>query len=140
MLWHSLVSLDLNIFTVVLVTVSVLSLFQLSNTLVEKKLRRGPEVCCTWNLYGWPRVCVARDGLNIGLLHIGHVLLMLTVSNPCVILNSRITSVLSRHVLYSKVCCMIDACLMIVRNVYVHIMSFVIILLGSDFSIYVGHE
>ena len=44
------------------------------------------------------------------------------------------------HVLYSKVCCMIDACLMIVRNVYVHIMSFVIILLGSDFSIYVGHE
>ena len=41
--------------------------------------------------YGWPRVCVARDGLNIiniGLLHIGHVLLMLTVSNPCVILNS----------------------------------------------------
>ena len=88
MLCHSLVSLDLNIFTVVLVTVSVLSLFQLSNTLVENKLRRGPEVCCTWNLYGWPRVCVARDGLNIGLLHIGHVLLMLTVSNPCVILNS----------------------------------------------------
>ena len=44
MLCHSLVSLDLNIFTVVLVTVSVLSLFQLSNTLVEKKLRRGPEV------------------------------------------------------------------------------------------------
>ena len=74
MLRHSLVSLDLNRFTVVLVTVSVLSLFQLSNTLVEKKLRRGPEVCCTWNLYGWPRVCVARDGLNIGLLHIGHVL------------------------------------------------------------------
>ena len=65
-----MVSLDLNIFTVVLVTVSVLSLFQLSNTLVEKKLRRGPEVCCTWNLYGWPRVCVARDGLNIGLLHL----------------------------------------------------------------------
>ena len=24
------------------------------------------------------------------------------------------------HVLYSKVCCMIDACLLIVRNVYVH--------------------
>ena len=48
------------------------SLFQLSNTLVIKKLRRGPEVCCTWNLYGWPRVCVTRDGLNIGLLHIGH--------------------------------------------------------------------
>ena len=24
------------------------------------------------------------------------------------------------HVLYSKVCCMIDACLMIVRNVYVN--------------------
>ena len=44
------------------------------------------------------------------------------------------------HVLYSKVCCMIDACLKIVRNVYVHIMSFVIILLGGDFSIYVGHE
>ena len=83
MLCHSLVSLDLNIFTVVLVTVSVLSLFQLSNTLVEKKLRRGPEVCCTWNLYGWPQVCVARDGLNIGLLYNGHVLLMLTVSNPC---------------------------------------------------------
>ena len=41
---HSLVSLDLNIFTVVLVTVSVLSLFQLSNTLVEKQLRQGPEV------------------------------------------------------------------------------------------------
>ena len=35
---------------------------------------------------------------------------------------------------------MIDACLMIVRNVYVNIMSFVIILLGGDFSIYVGHE
>ena len=35
-----MVSLDLNIFTVVLVTVSVLSLFQLSNTLVEKMLRR----------------------------------------------------------------------------------------------------
>ena len=33
-------------------------------------------------------MCVARDGLNIGLLHIGHVLLMLTVSNPCVILKS----------------------------------------------------
>ena len=30
----------------VLVTVFVLSSFQLSNTLVEKKLRRGPEVCC----------------------------------------------------------------------------------------------
>ena len=60
LLCHSLVSLDLNIFTVVLVTVSVLSLFQLSSTLV----------CCTWNL------------------HIGHVLLMLTVSNPCVILKS----------------------------------------------------
>ena len=44
------------------------------------------------------------------------------------------------HVLYPKVYCMIDACLMIVRNVYVHIMSFVIILLGGDFSIYVGHE
>ena len=29
-----------------------------------------------------------RDGLNIGLLHMGHVLLMLTVSNPCVILKS----------------------------------------------------
>ena len=35
---------------------------------------------------------------------------------------------------------MIDACLLLVRNVYVHIMSFVIILLGGDFSIYVGHE
>ena len=88
MLYHSLVSLDLNIFTVVLVTVSVLSLFQLSNTLVEKKLRRGPEVCCTWNMYGWLRVCVARDGLNIGLFRMGHVLLILTVSNPCVILKS----------------------------------------------------
>ena len=87
MLCHSLVCLDLNIFTVVLVTVSVLSLFQLSNTLVEKKLRRGPDRG-TWNLYGWPRVCVARDGLNIGLLHIGQVLLMLTVSNQCVILKS----------------------------------------------------
>ena len=43
---------------------------------------------------------MARDGLNIGLLHIGHVLLMLTVSNPCVILKSLITSVLSR--LYFK--------------------------------------
>ena len=42
LLCHSLVSHDLNIFIVVLVTVSVLSLFQLSNTLVEKKLRRGP--------------------------------------------------------------------------------------------------
>ena len=72
----------------VLVTVFVLSLFQLSNTLVEKKFQQGPEVCCTWNLYGWPRVCVARDGLNIGLLHMVHVLLMLTVSNPCVILKS----------------------------------------------------
>ena len=71
MFCHFLVSLDLNIFTVVLVTVSVLSLFQLSNTLVEKKLRQGPDVCYTWNLYGWPRVCVARDGLNIGLLHNG---------------------------------------------------------------------
>ena len=28
---------------------------------------------------------MARDGLNIGLLHIGHVLIMLTLSNPCVI-------------------------------------------------------
>ena len=37
---------------------------------------------------GWPRVCVARDGLNLGLLHMGHVLLMLTVSNPCVLLKS----------------------------------------------------
>ena len=83
-----MVSLDLHIFTVVLVTVSVLSLFELSNTLVEKKLRRGPEVCCTLNLYGWPRVCVARDGWNIGLLYIGHVLLMLTVSNTCVVLKS----------------------------------------------------
>ena len=80
MFCHSLVSLDLKIFTVVLVTFSVLNLFQLCNTLVEKKLRRGPEVCCTWNLYGWPRVCVVRDGLNIGLLHMGHALLMLTVS------------------------------------------------------------
>ena len=53
---HSLVSLDLNIFTVALVTISVLSLFQLSNTLVEKKLQRGAEVCCTWNLYGWLRL------------------------------------------------------------------------------------
>ena len=88
MFCYSLVSLDLNIFTVVLVTVSVLSLFQLSNTLVEMKLRRGPEVCCTWKLYGLSRVCVARDGLNIGLLYMGHVLLMLTVSNPCVILKS----------------------------------------------------
>ena len=35
---------------------------------------------------------------------------------------------------------MIDACLEMFRNVYVNIMSFVIILLGSDFSIYVGHE
>ena len=35
---HSLVNLDLNMFTVVLVTVSVLSLFQFSNTLVENKL------------------------------------------------------------------------------------------------------
>ena len=59
-----------------------------NNTLVEKKLQRFPEVCCTWNLYGWQRVCVARDGLNIELLHMGHVLLMLTVSNPCVILKS----------------------------------------------------
>ena len=73
---HYLVSLDFNIFTVVLVTVSVLSLFQLSNTLVEKKLRRGAEVCCTWNLYVWPPVCVARNGLNIGLLHMGYVLLI----------------------------------------------------------------
>ena len=72
LLCHSLVSLDLNIFTVVLVTISVLSLFQLSNTLVEKKLRRGPEVCCTWNLYGWPRVCVARDGLNSPLNSFGY--------------------------------------------------------------------
>ena len=70
MLCHFLVSLDSNIFTVVLVTVSVLSLFQLSNTLVENKLRGGPEVCCTWNLYGWPRVCVARDGFNIGSGHL----------------------------------------------------------------------
>ena len=31
---------------------------------------------------------MARDGLNIGLLHMGHVILMLTVSNPCVILKS----------------------------------------------------
>ena len=35
---------------------------------------------------------------------------------------------------------MIEACLLMFRNVYVHIMSFVIILLGGDFSIYVGHE
>ena len=68
MLCHSLVSLDLNIFTVVLVTVSVLSLFQLSNTLVEKKLRRGPEVCCTWNLYGWPRVCVGGHTIKTCLI------------------------------------------------------------------------
>ena len=96
MFCHCLVSLDLNIFTVVLVTVSVLSLFQLSNkiinwcaslphnTLSKQKLgRKEVEVCCTWNLYGWPRICVAWDGLNIGLLHMGHVLLMLTMSNPC---------------------------------------------------------
>ena len=101
MFCHSLVSIDLNILTVFLVTVSVKSLFQLSNTLVEKKFRRGPEVCCTWNLYRWSRVCVARDGLNIGLLHMGYVLLMMTVSIPCVILKSEITSVLSR--LYFKV-------------------------------------
>ena len=35
----------------------------------------------------WVAASVARDGLNIGLLHIGHALLMLTVSNPCVILK-----------------------------------------------------
>ena len=29
---------------------------------------------------------MTRVGLNIELLHMGHVLLMLTVSNPCVIL------------------------------------------------------
>ena len=33
------------------------------------------------------RVCVAMDGLNIGLLHMEYVLLLLTVSNPCVILK-----------------------------------------------------
>ena len=86
MFCHSLVSLDLNMFTVVLIPVTVLSLVQLSNTLVENKLRRGPEAGCTWNLFGWPHVCVVRDDLNIGLLHMG--LLMLTVSNPCVILKS----------------------------------------------------
>ena len=32
---------------------------------------------------GWLRVCVARDGLNIELLHIGHVLLMLSSSGTC---------------------------------------------------------
>ena len=42
----------------------------------------------TWHVYGWPPVCVTRDGLSIGLLHMGCALLMLTVSNPCVILKS----------------------------------------------------
>ena len=81
---HSLVSLDLNIFTVVLVTVSVLSSFQLYKTLVENKVVR--YVVLGTCMGG--RVCVIRDGLNIGLLHMGHVLLMMTVSNPCVILKS----------------------------------------------------
>ena len=54
-----------------LVTVSVLSLFQLSNTLVEKKLRRGPEVCCTWNLYGWSQVCMTRDGVEYRIIAYG---------------------------------------------------------------------
>ena len=31
---------------------------------------------------------MARDDLNIGLLQLGHVLIVLTVSNPCVILKS----------------------------------------------------
>ena len=39
---------------------------------------------------------MARDGLNIGLLHMEHVLLMLTVSNPCVILKSLISLILCR--------------------------------------------
>ena len=58
LLCHYLVSIDLIIFTVILVSVSVLSLFQLCNTLVEKKLQRDSKVCCTWNLYGWPPVCI----------------------------------------------------------------------------------
>ena len=45
-------------------------------------------VVANWNLYGWPGVCVAEDGLKIGLLLMKPVLLILTVSNPCGILKS----------------------------------------------------
>ena len=37
-----------------------------------------------------------RDGWNIELLHMRHILLIMTVSNPCVSLKSLIRSVLSR--------------------------------------------
>ena len=56
---HSMVSFDLKIITVVLVTVSLRCVFLLFNTLVEEKLQRGPEVCCTWNLVlFWLRILV----------------------------------------------------------------------------------